>query len=981
MNTTSSVNLYPKKPETPEKIYREETRPIITIREVTSDSDFSSVCEDSIAPSPPTWQDAAVSRNAMLESRARLPHSISTRFAQEAGSGLKERKDLCQGLKQVPYKAEDLDQQRIARSIKQTVDKMTKNLHLSSFSEETTEDWDDELSKENTYPCEIEYKYSIGSHPNLDDFSKTVEDHCTETLEKSPVATMIRKNISLFKNLEFLAGPIYVRYPQTEIKWRHVEQFSTGGLALSDIRKQNKGKYSDTITYYPEESCIYVHLWGKLPKPEIDLSVRVKYPETKTRWARTQIYDNGDLAMADMKQEDRGEFSQITYDTSERCFHVQTWNNVNEAPNGVVPVDYSETETRFTPKVRWRQYEGYITDVPNDENSAFVYSSPEQNFCGETQLEVMEPVYRTREPSWRPTLSPLGDRDENEQDLPDFSDIETDFQLVATASRRNSSPGIQSQEGADAVIGDDQFGSNDMSLCVEAGTPHKSDIDFIAELFVRTHSDNPTPLLRGSKQILQYLDSLDAKSPTRKIARAEDDPLSDNRISTKTWAESETFNRKFQLSAQIPQALLDIENELTQINESVWLDESSDYETISSGIAIAKEESRKSSNPSFTQGLNFLDGAEGITCGIPIPNEVSVHGQGVVPETQSASENIIFDFDRDAVHRRERSNAISGEGPPLVVSSENKNIYILPIDNIDLYEENAGCGDPKSPSPSQIDENIAAFSADADLTILVPEPIETSIDEKINTHSYSRDLAEIAVKGEAEQTQSRPGLWVDTCIKSPSSHNSSICTASSVSSESGPDIPSGSATKTEVFPSFDKKDDELKNHPKGKGVEVENIPLRVETVTQQYIDDEGRALLNTRFGSKGAPTLVNIFHARGMMSPSSTRPWLDRCSSSSPSLQQNTTPKRGETHLHSPRIVTPSGKVYSPAVEEQRNSNPIQRVQTPGNSLSEDCDGLDVDLSGDETDISEGFGNELEKMGVKRYCTVDADGASLDGSV
>ncbi|KAJ8068196.1 hypothetical protein OCU04_003766 [Sclerotinia nivalis] len=1061
MDTNLSIGFNTEKPKTPERIYEQ---PIITIRKVTSDSDSGLVFEDSIAPSPPMWLDVVKSEDAMLKSRARLPYQFSGSHVHEVDAvsvaDIEEQKGYRQNLEAAPSNTEESDQQRIARSIKQTVDKMTKNLHLTTFSEETSENWDEDRLEEESYPSALEYKHGMSSDQNLDNFSNIVEDLYTKTLKQKSAVKMIRENISSFNNQEFLVGPICVRYPQSEAKWRRAQHFPTGSLALSDIRKQNKGEYSDTITYCPEESCIYVHPWGKLPRPQTNLTVRVKYPETKTRWARTKIYDNGDLAMADMNQENRDEFSEIKYDASERCFHVYARGDVVEAPNYMVRVDYPETKTqlartqtyskkglvmadmcnqshggfsevrynaserRFPPfasgeafglseswarvdfsepeiernvRVDYPETETRLAETQmheneelaksdisrlnNDENSTFFNSSPERRSHVDAQPAIIEPVYRTREPAWRPTLSPLGDRDENEQDLPDFSDLENDFQLVSTESLRSSSPGIQSQEGAEEVVGDDNSGSNDMSLCVEAGTPQKFNNDFVAELFMRNHTDSSTPLFRGSKQILQYLDSLDGKDSTRKTLHAKDDLQLDRGTATKAWTESENADGNANFTGQTPQDVQDMVDKLfDQATRSVWLDDSSDNESTSQGAEIF-EEDRKVTNPFFTQGPKFpkfSDGfGEGKSCGVSTSDEFLRDQEGIDSNKESESEHITFDFDRDAAHRRERSNAISGKGPSVVVSSDksNESIYILPMENVDLYEEDAGCGDPKSSRSSEIDENIAAFSTDADLTVLVPEPTHTLESYKNERHLCSMDSTISNFESEADQTSFKPGLWAGTCTKAQNKRIASACIASSVYGQPGPEISSAPVSKPEEVPLSDTKNDGPKDCLEGKEDTIKDATLRVEIVTQEYIDREVRPLLNKRTDSKRVPTLVNIFHARGMMSPNSTRSFLDRCSSP---LQPITSPKRGETHTQAPRIVTPSGKVYSPAKEEQKLSNPIQKVQTPGSSLS---NFFGVDLSGDETDISEEFGEKLVKMEVSKYCLRDSHDSSLDESV
>ncbi|APA15171.1 predicted protein [Sclerotinia sclerotiorum 1980 UF-70] len=1060
MDINSSIGFNTEKPKTPEKIYEQ---PIITIRKVTSDSDSGLVFEDSIAPSPPMWLDVVKSEDAMLNSRARLPYQFSGKHVHELDAvsvaDIEKGKSYRQNLEASPSNTDKSDQQRIARSIKQTVDKMTENLHLTSFSEDELENLDEVPLKEESYPSGLEDKHGMSSDQNLDNFPNMVEDLYNSAIGHASAGKMIRENISSFNNQEFLMGPICVRYPQSETKWRRAQHFPTGNLALSDIREQNKGEYSDTITYCPEESCVYVHPWGKLPKPPTNLTVRVKYPETKTRWARTKIYDNGDLAIADMNQENRGEFSEIKYDAFERCFHIYARGDVVEAPSCMVRVDYPEPKTQLTrtqtyskkglimadmcnqshewvPEVRYNasehdlppfgsckalglsqswdgvnfpepEIEGNLrvdytetgnrltetqmreneefaeTDIPflnSDENSRFSYSSPERRSHVDAQPAVIEPLYRTREPAWRPTLSPLGDQDENEQDLPDFSDLENDFQIVSTESLRSSSPGIQSQEGAEDVIDDENSGSNEMSLCVEAGTPQKFNNDFVAELFMGNHTDSSTPAFRGSKQILQYLDSLDSKNSTSKDSHAKDDLQSNCRTATKAWAESENANGNANFTGQTSQDVQDMVDKLfNEATRSIWLDDSSDNESTSEGIETS-EEDRKVTNPFFVerQFPQFSGGlGDDKVRRASASDQFSGNREGIDSKKENASEHIILDFDIDTPHGRERSNAISGKCPSMVVPSDksNESIFILPMESVDLYEENAGCGDPISARSSEIDQKIAAFSADADLTVMVPESTHTSDNYKNETYPCSMDSTNIILESEAELSIVKPGLWAGTCTKAENARIASACGASYAYGQSGPEILSASISKPEEeIPLSDTKNDGSKDCLEEKENTIKDINLRIETVTQEYIDREVRPLLNKGTNSKRVPTLVNIFHARGMMSPNSTRPFLNRCSSP---LQPITSPKRAETPTQSPRIVTPSGQVYSPAKEEQKTSNPIQRVQTPGNSLT---DLFGVDLSGDETDISEEFGEKLVKMEVSKYCLRDSRDSSLDES-
>ncbi|TGO24761.1 hypothetical protein BPAE_0095g00170 [Botrytis paeoniae] len=1063
MDTLSSKVCQTNALATPERICREGTWPMITIREVASDSNSSSTFEDQIAPSRPTWQAAAKSRNAMMESRARLPYQSDRHYVQKADApfvnSVEERKSHCRSLQPIPPRADESDHQRVARNIKQTVNKMTKNLHLSSFSEETIEDWDEGFSKEET------------SDKNLDNISKTVEDVHTKTIEEVSGVTMIRKNISSFTSRQFLDGAMHVRYPQTEVKWRHMQYFPTGRIAISDIRKRNKGEYSDTISYCPEETCIYVHLWGKVPKPESELDVRVRYPETKTRWARTKIYDNADLAMADMDQGNEGEFSDIRYDASKRCFYVYAWGDVVEAPKRGVCDDYPEMKAGLTrtqtygkndlalvdlceqsrgslSDVRYnaseRRYKSFTLDeamnelhscpfagfqeseterkvcvgspestqtqiyeskpgisrLEIDKNSTFVYSASEQSSRVEAQTAGIEPMYRTREPAWRPTLSPLGDRDENDQDLPDFSDLENEFQLFAIKSPESPSLSIESQEELEETAGEDISGSPDMSLCVEAGTPQKSDHEFITELFMANDSDRPAPLLRGSKQILQYLDSFDGVNCSSNLVHADNDLQSNRKTTTKKWAESEDAEEIYHSIEPTPESVQAMIDELfAQATHHAKLEDSSDDGSASFKIEVVEEETRKGSNSSFKKGHKLSRFLDNQYCGVSGPNKVSKNREEIASETKGGKEHTIFDYGKDTINRRERSNAISGEGPSVAVWSNklDESIYILPIDNIDLYEENAGCGDPKSPCPTEIDENIAAFSTDADLIVLVPEPIDTATvtNHKTNDHLSSLDLAKADFDNKEETANIRPGLWAGTCTKEQNKCDVSACTASSIFSKLGLETAlAPAASKIEEFATSDNKKDEPTDIPKGKESIIQNSTLRVETVSQEFIDNEVLPQLNTKIESKQVPTLVNVFHSRGMKSPSSARLFLDKCSSP---LQSISTPKRVETYtpIQNPRIVTPSGKVYSHAQleEDKKVSNPVQRVQTPGSGLEKQCKGRDyfsvnmsvddaddednVDLSGDETEISEGFGEKLERMRVSKYCLMNEEGNSM----
>ncbi|KAF7944194.1 hypothetical protein EAE96_010596 [Botrytis aclada] len=1060
MDTLSSKRRQKNTLATPERICREGTRPMITLREVTFDS--SSTFEDKIAPSPPTWQAAAKSRNAMLESRARLPYQVDGHYVQKVDapfvSSVGERKSHCQSLQPTPPKADESDHQRIAPNIKQTVNKMTKNLHLSSFSEEAIEDWDEGFSKQ-----EIPDK-------NLDNISETVKDVHTKTIEDVSRLTMIRKNISSFTSRQFLDGAIHVRYPQTEVKWHHMQYFQTGRLAISDIRKRNKGDYSDTISYCPEETCIYVHLWGKVPKAESELSVcvKVKYPETKTRWSRTKIYDNGDLAMADMDQENRGEFSDIRYDASERCFYVYAWGDVVEPPKRGVRADYPEMKAGLTrtqtygkndlalvdlceqsrgnfSEVRYnapeRRFQTFTLDEAMDElhscpfagfhesetehkvcvgspestqtqfcksrpdisqveinkSPTFVYDDTlEQSSRVEAQTTGIEPTYRTREPTWRPTLSPLGDRDESDQDLPDFSDLENEFQHVTTESPESPSLGIKSQEGAEEEASENVSGSNDMSLCVEAGTPRKSDNDFVTELFMANDSDRPEPLLRGSKQILQYLDSFDGVSCRSNLVHADDNLQSNRKTAIKIWAESEDTQSLYHSIEPTPESVQAMIDELfAQATHRVWLDHSSDDESASLNIEVVEEETREDSNPSFRKSHKLSRFLDKQYCGVAGLEKISENQEEIASEAENAKEHTIFDFGKDTTHPRERSNAISGEGPSVAVwpTKLDESIYILPIDNIDLYEENAGCGDPKSPCPTEIDGNLAAFSTDADSTVLVPEPIDTATItvHKTNDQLSSLDLTKPDFENKEETADARPGLWGGTCTKEQIKCDVSPCTASSIFSQLGLEtVLAPAASKIEEVATSDNKNDEPTDIPKGKENIAQNSALRVETVSQAFIDHEVLPQLNTRIESKRVPTLVNIFHSRGMTSPAPARPFLDKCC---PSLKPISTPKRVETYspIQIPRIVTPSGKIYSPAQleEDKKAPNPIQRVQTPGSGLEKQrkgrdyfsvnmsVDADDVGLSGDETEISEGFGEKLERMRMSKYCLINEEGNGM----
>ncbi|KAA8563877.1 hypothetical protein EYC84_011892 [Monilinia fructicola] len=530
---------------------------------------------------------------------------------------------------------------------------------------------------------------------------------------------------------------------------------------------------------------------------------------------------------------------------------------------------------------------------------------PTKVFCVEAQPEVFEQAYRAREPAWRPTLSPLGDRDEDEQDLPDFSDLEDDFQVVVTESLRSVSPGIQSQEGVGELIGDDNSGGNDLSLCVEAGTPRKAENEFVAELFIGNQGGNYTPLLRGSKQILQYLDSLDSRDSTGKILNTETDLQSDRRTATKAWAESRSSNETLQASRGR------VDEPLAQVSRSNYHIDYSDNETASTGIEI-ENNLNSSSTPGFKLSNTDMLGENKDNNG-SIVHEVSEDPKE--SEDSNVNENIVSDPGRDVVHGRERSNAICGEnimaplfkgmlnieGIPVVMSSEKsiESLYILPIDNIDF----------------RVDESIAAFSNDVDLTMCVPRPIDHSPKPtnsaipiyKIDTHFWSANLTESDIEEETDQTNFGPGLSFETQSEFENIHTVSACTASLACGQPGLEISPVSASNMEhvKHSGIDKGD--ARDFPP-KETKVEDTALLVEAASQECIGNE----------------------------------------------------------------------VYSPAKEEQNISNPIQRVQTPGTSLG---DYITKDMSGDETDISDGFGEQLEKMGVKNYSSRDSNGSiSLDES-
>ncbi|PQE13814.1 hypothetical protein CJF30_00006606 [Rutstroemia sp. NJR-2017a BBW] len=874
----------------------------------------------------------------------------------------------------------EADRQRIALSIKLTVDKMTKNLHLASVSEETQHEWDEEgtsstktsrtnrssglgdgtgitcpymdLGNEvccNTWhlQCskadEAKQPADLLSPPNprlptasgveqecfnreanVEDWHATLPLTPTESFNGSPITTatplkrptfsdqlssaakaqttqsqqnIVRNHLSWFKKFIFPLEPFHVKYPATDTKRAQREFFKNGRLAIAAIYEENKGDYSDTITYHQKDGVIELHPWGwpLPPLDQYDVITRVQYPQTKTRPAEMKYYRNKDLALSDIacQQILYGDvFSHVSYDSSKDCYYISAYGH----------------------------HDQHVTSPCNA------------------------------------VLSPLQEKSGSEHELPDFSDVEVDFHPATTDSLKSSSSNYP-----DGSVFDDASVNQDMSMLVEAGTPHR-ELDyepyecnsngFDVAMFIQGRPGNSEPFLRGTKKILQYLDCLDGGDSANRIRTSAADLQHDDDTSADISDESDAPFPEDMVMGMYSIAEYQ-SNKLSEFDfNSEFKKENSEEDAASLAVKVVEHDGASPASKAMSNGIDFSPEKkvlENIFDDIPttlrqakVLLEVNAFNQATMDNAEGP--RVSFGPDRN-LSGLLADGSDSQIKPELYLTEDTsnksrENIFIIPVEDIGLIEENAGCGNNDNAS---ISGNPAHSPGPSQGTL------EDHFDNMMDLHNsiiaaFREEIEEFGFRHEgglSESIQETPAVsqW------KRSSGSSSFMD----SQRNAEYMPRPLEVQTNTIAEPQSETVEPKTPLKDKKLDIvtkESIqaqsPIMIEDLNLRMIGKAARSSQSASRKDKRVGALVDIFQSHGMMAPTSPR---SRLHTSPPRFQAQATPtKESKNENDSKMKIT---------VEEQREQTFTDEKKERGE---------EEELSEGETDVSSCFGELLEKM-------------------
>jgi hypothetical protein len=870
----------------------------------------------------------------------------------------------------------EADRQRIALSIKLTVDKMTKNLHLASVSEETQNEWDEagtsstntsrtngssglgdgtgitcpckDLSNEVCYntwhlqcskadevkqpadllsPLNLSLPSKFGAEQECSDREANVEDwHATlpltptESFNGSPMTTttplkrptfsdqlssavkaqtqsqqnIVRNHLNWFKKFIFPLEPFHVKYPATDTKRAQREFFENGRLAIAAIYDENKGDYSDTITYHQKDGVIELHPWGwpLPPLDQYDVITRVQYPQTKTRPAEMKFYRNKDLALSDIacQQILYGDvFSNVSYDSSKHCYYISAYGDDDQ----------------------------HVTSACNS------------------------------------VLSPLQGKGESEHELPDFSDVEVDFHPATTDSLKSSS-----SHYPDGSVFDDASVNQDMSMCVEAGTPHrKLDYEpyecnsdkYDVSMFIQGRPGNSEPFLRGTKKILQYLDCLDGGDSANRIRTSAADLQHDDDTSADISDKSD---------APFPEDMVmgmssiaeDQYDKLSELDfNSEFKPEDSEEDAVSLAVKVVEHDGANPASKAMSNGFDFPPEKK-VLVNIVDDVPTTLRQAKVLPDTNAFNHAamdtaegpmVSFEFDRNLSGLlADGSDGEMKQEVYLTEDTSNKsreNIYIIPVEDIGLIEENAGCGNNDNTS---ISGNPAHSPGPSQGTL------EDHFDNMMDLHNsiigaFREEIEEFGFRHEGGLSESVEETPVVSKWKRSSSFMDSQRHAEYMPRPLEVQTNTAAELQSEtVEPKTPLKDKKLDPVTK-ESIQAQSLVM-IEDLNLRMIGKAARSSQSASRKDKRVGALVDIFQAHGMMATTSPRLLLHR---SPPRFQaQATPPKEFKNENDSKMKIT---------VEEQRE-------QTSTNEKKERRE--EEELSEGETDVSSCFGELLEKM-------------------
>ncbi|PQE18878.1 hypothetical protein CJF31_00010405 [Rutstroemia sp. NJR-2017a BVV2] len=871
----------------------------------------------------------------------------------------------------------EADRQRIALSIKLTVDKMTKNLHLASVSEETQHEWDEEganytntsrtdrssgvgngtgitchckdLSKEVCYdtwrlqcsradevkqsadllsPLDPRVPSTSGIEQECSDREANVEDwHATppltptESFIERPITNatplkyptfsgqlssaakaqtqsqqnIVRNHLSWFKKFIFPLEPLHVKYPATDTKRAQREYFENGRLAIASIYEENKGDYSDTITYHQKDSVIELHPWGwSLPRlDEYEVITRVQYPQTKTRPAEMKFYRNKDLALSDISCQQilyGNVFSNVNYDSSKHCYYISAYGDDDQ----------------------------HVTSSCN------------------------------------PVLSPLQGQSESEHELPDFSDVEIDFHPATTDSLKSSS-----SHYPDGSVFDDASVNQDMSMCVEAGTPHRkldyepyecNNNEFDVTMFIQGRPGTSEPFLRGTKKILQYLDCLDDGDSANRIRTSATDLQHDSDTSADISDKSEALSREDMVMGMSSIAE-DQSNKLSELDfNSGFKTEDSEEDAASLAVKVVEHDGANPASKAMSNGFDFSTEKkvfENVLDDIP----TTLRQAKVLPDSDAfnhAAMDTTVEGPRVSFESARHLNGLFANGSDgqieredyLTEDTSNKsreNIYIIPVEDIGLIEENAGYGNDD-------DASISGNAAHS------PGPSQGTLEEHFDNMMDLHNSIIAAFRGEIEEFGFRHEGGLSEFVEETPVVSKWKRSSSFMNNQRNTEcMPRPLEVQTNTAAELQCETIEPKTPLKDKKLDLvteefiqAQSPITVEDLNLRMIGKAARSSQSASRKDKRVGALVDIFQAHGMMAPTSPRLLLHR---SPPRFQAQATPPKESKNENNSKMKN--------TVEEQRE-------QTSTDEKKERRE--EEELSDGETDVSSCFGELLEKM-------------------
>ncbi|PQE21613.1 hypothetical protein CJF32_00004301 [Rutstroemia sp. NJR-2017a WRK4] len=792
------------------------------------------------------------------------------------------------------------DRQRIALSIKLTVDKMTKNLHLASVSEETQHEWDEEGTN-STKTSQTKRSSGLGDGTGVTCPYKDLSNEADEMKQPADLLSPLNPRLPSHSGAEQECSDREANVEDWHATLPLTPTESFNGSPITTATPLKRPTFSDQLnsaakaqTTQSQQNIVRNHLsWFKKFIFPLE-PFHVKYPVTDTKRAQREFFKNGRLAIAAIYEENKGDYSDtITYHQKDGdCYYISAYGH----------------------------HDQHVTSPRNA------------------------------------VLSPLKEKSGSEHELPDFSDIEVDFNPAATDSLKGSSSNYP-----DGSVFDDASVNQDMSMCVEAGTPHR-ELDyepyecnsngFDVAMFIQGRPGNSEPFLRGTKKILQYLDCLDGGDSANRIRTSAANLQHDDDTSADTSDKSDAPFPEDMVMGMYSIAEYQ-SNKLSELDfNSEFKKEDSEEDAASLVVKVVEHDGASPASNAMSNGFDFSPEKkvlENIFDDIPttlrqakVLLEVNAFNQAAMDTAEGP--RVSFGSDRN-LSGLLADGSDSQMKPELYLTEDTsnksrENIYIIPVEDIGLIEENAGCGNNDDAS---ISGNPAHSPGPSQGTL------EDHFDNMMDLHNsiiaaFREEIEEFGFRHEgglSESVQETPAVsqW------KRSSGSSSFMD----SQRNAEYMPRPLEVQTNTITELQSETVEPKTPLKDKKLDIvteESIqaqsPIMIEDLNLRMIGKAARSSQSASRKDKRVGALVDIFQSHGMMAPTSPRSRLHR---SPPRFQAQATPtKESKNENDSKMKIT---------VEEQREQTSTDEKKERGE---------EEELSEGETDVSSCFGELLEKM-------------------